>query len=113
MPRSNDLRIRSGTAAPAAADFNVGEPAWDTSAGRLYVKNAAGVMVEINAGGGAVASYSSPSQFPGVGAASTLYVSTSTNRVYRWSAADGYYVEVGPVGGVASSPSFLSALVFG
>jgi len=52
MPRKNNILIRSGTTVPSANDFNVGEPAYDKSAGRLYIKNAAGTMAEIGAGGG-------------------------------------------------------------
>lgn len=40
---------------PSAGDFDVAEPAWDKSAGKLYIKNAAGSMVEIGGGGGAIA----------------------------------------------------------
>jgi hypothetical protein len=52
MPRKNNILIRSGTTTPSASDFNVGEPGFDKSAGKLYVKNAAGTMVEIGAGAG-------------------------------------------------------------
>lgn len=47
MPRQNKILIRQGTTTPSAADFDVAEPAWDKTAGKLYVKNAAGSMVEI------------------------------------------------------------------
>ena len=53
MPRTNKILIRSGTVAPTASDFAVGEPAFDKSAGKLYIKNAAGTMVELGTGGGA------------------------------------------------------------
>lgn len=52
MPRIAKIVIRNGTAAPNAADFVVAEPAWDKTAGKLYIKNAAGAMVEIAGGGG-------------------------------------------------------------
>lgn len=42
------LRFKRGTTAPSAASFQVGEPAWDASAGRLYIKDTAGSMVLIN-----------------------------------------------------------------
>ena len=57
MPRAAKILIRNGTAAPSAGDFDVAEPAWDKTAGKLYIKNAAGAMVEI-AGGGTVGSNS-------------------------------------------------------
>ena len=52
MPRAAKILIRNGTAAPSAGDFDVAEPAWDKTAGKLYIKNAAGAMVEIAGGGG-------------------------------------------------------------
>lgn len=55
MPRQNKILIRQGTTMPSAGDFDVAEPAWDKSAGKLYIKNAAGSMVEIGGGGGAIA----------------------------------------------------------
>jgi len=51
MARVNKILIRQGTTTPSAGDFEVGEPAWDKSAGKLYIKNAAGSMVEVGAGG--------------------------------------------------------------
>jgi len=54
MPRQNKILIRQGTTTPSAGDFDVAEPAWDKTAGKLYVKNAAGSMVEIGGGGAGV-----------------------------------------------------------
>jgi hypothetical protein len=47
MPRQNKIILRNGTAAPSPGDFDMGEPAWDKTAGRLYVKDDAGSMVQI------------------------------------------------------------------
>jgi hypothetical protein len=52
MARIAKILIRSGTTAPSAGDFDVAEPAWDKTAGKLYIKNGAGNMVEVGAGGG-------------------------------------------------------------
>ena len=54
MPRQQLIKIRKGSSAPAAADFQEGEPAWDSTGKKLYVKAADGLMVLINseAGGG-------------------------------------------------------------
>lgn len=52
MPRVAKILIRNGTTAPNAGDFEVAEPAWDKTNGKLYIKNAAGTMVEIAGGGG-------------------------------------------------------------
>lgn len=48
MPRQNKIVIRNGTTAPSAVDFDTAEPAWDKTAGRLYIKDGAGAMVKIN-----------------------------------------------------------------
>lgn len=52
MPRVAKILIRNGTTAPNAANFDVAEPAWDKTNGKLYIKNAAGTMVEIAGSGG-------------------------------------------------------------
>lgn len=54
MPRQNKILLRQGTTTPSAGDFDVAEPAWDKTAGKLYIKNAAGSMVEIGGGGAGV-----------------------------------------------------------
>lgn len=48
MPRQQLIKIRKGSSAPAAADFQEGEPAWDSTNKKLYVKAADGSMVQIN-----------------------------------------------------------------
>ena len=48
------IQLKRGTSAPSAGSFAVGEPAWDATNGRLYVKNTAGSMVEINPDSNAV-----------------------------------------------------------
>lgn len=50
MPRKNKIIIRTGTTVPVATDFVTGEPAFNSSAGTLYVKNAAGTMAQIGSG---------------------------------------------------------------
>ncbi len=52
MPRNHKIIIRNGTTTPNAADFDTAEPAWDKTAGKLYIKDGAGSMVEVGAGGG-------------------------------------------------------------
>lgn len=103
MPRSNKILIRSGTVAPSASDFVVGEPAFDKTAGKFYLKNAAGSMVEIGGSGGGttelVYTYATTADLPGTGDATKLYVTTDTGRVYRWVDSTTKYVELGPIGG--------------
>jgi len=72
MPRAAKILIRNGTAAPSAGDFDVAEPAWDKTAGKLYIKNAAGTMVEIAAQDWFVIAASDE----------TTNLTTGTNKVY-------------------------------
>jgi hypothetical protein len=98
MPRGNKILIRTGSAAPSAADFATSEPAWDSSAGKLYVKNAAGSMVEVGAGGASsLAVYATTAGFPATGSATVLYLAEDTSRLFQWES--GVYVEVGAAGG--------------
>jgi titin len=104
MPRTNKILIRSGTTTPSASDFAVGEPAFDKSAGKLYIKNAAGTMVELGTGGGGggggsvdVYAYATPASFPATGSSAVIYIATDTSRAYQW--ADTAYMELGPIGG--------------
>lgn len=46
---ANTIRLRRGNGVPSAAAFQVAEPGWDQVGNKLYIKNAAGVMVEIGA----------------------------------------------------------------
>jgi hypothetical protein len=50
---ANTLRLRRGSGVPSAGSFVEGEPAWDSTNGKLYVKNAAGAMVQVGATAGA------------------------------------------------------------
>ena len=52
MARQNKILLRTGTTTPNAADFDISEPAWDKTAGKLYIKNAAGTMVDVTGTGG-------------------------------------------------------------
>lgn len=96
MPRTNKILIRSGTTAPTASDFVTGEPAWDKTNGKFYIKNTAGTMVEIGAGGAGateVYEYATTANFPATGSAAVLYLATDYGRVYRWTGSQ--YAEVG------------------
>lgn len=44
------LQFKRGSSAPSAGSFAVGEPAWDSTNGKFYIKNTAGAMVLINPG---------------------------------------------------------------
>ena len=58
MPRQQLIKIRTGSTAPTAADFQTSEPAWDGTNKKLYVKAADGTMVAIG-GSGPTSQYSS------------------------------------------------------
>lgn len=50
MPRIYNIKLRQGTGAnvvPTAANFDIGEPAWNSTNGILYIKNSANQMVPI------------------------------------------------------------------
>jgi hypothetical protein len=49
MPRNAKIIIRNGTTTPSAGDFDVGEPAWDKTSDRLFIKDGASAMVQIGA----------------------------------------------------------------
>lgn len=77
----NTILIRRGTAAPTASSFVVGEPAWDASAGRLYVKNTAGAMVCINP----VDIPSGDSDIPNIAALATSGIAVRNNTGSAWT----------------------------
>lgn len=52
MPRNHKIVLRTGTTTPGAPNFEVGEPAWDKTGKKLYIKAEDGTMVEIAGGGG-------------------------------------------------------------
>lgn len=98
MPRGNKILIRTGSAAPSANDFATSEPAWDSAAGKLYVKNAAGSMVEVGAGAAAsLATYATTAGFPATGSATVLYLAEDSSKLYQWESP--VYVEIGAAGG--------------
>jgi hypothetical protein len=97
MPRGNKILIRTGSAAPSSGDFATSEPAWDSAAGKLYVKNAAGSMVEVGGSSSSLAVYSSVAAFPATGSSTALYLAEDTSRLFQWESP--VYVEVGVSGG--------------
>lgn len=96
---SNTVRIlRSTTAGNVPSSLVSGQIALNEADGRMYYRSGAGAVAKF----GSIESYTSTATLPAVGSASTLYLVTSTGRLYRW--ADGsVYAEVGAIGGIADS----------
>lgn len=55
---ANTIRLRRGSTTPSAGSFLEGEPAWDSTNSKLYIKNAAGTMVQIGGSSGGAYTYS-------------------------------------------------------
>lgn len=86
----------SNTAGNTPSSLGNGVLAVNQADGRLYYRSGSGAVAKF----GSVEPYASTASFPATGSASTLYLSTSNSRLYRW--ADGtVYAEVGAIGGIA------------
>lgn len=94
----NTIRLRRGTTTPTAGSFVDGEPAWDSTNSKLYVKNTAGSMVQI---GDAV--LSANNAFTG---SCTHYNSTGQIFGTATAANDGIILQ-GRAGGTSSFRSTL------
>lgn len=93
MPRQAKILIRQGTTTPSAGDFDVAEPAWNKAAGKLYIKNAAGSMVEIGGGGGGTAGPVLEAAYV-INENVTLGTSKHGLSLYSVEVGSGYSVEV-------------------
>jgi hypothetical protein len=96
---SNTVRIlRSTTAGNVPSSLVSGQIAVNESDGRLYYRSGAGAVAKF----GSVEPYASTASLPAAGSSATLYLITSSGRLYRW--ADGtVYAEVGAIGGISDS----------
>jgi hypothetical protein len=56
----NTIRLRRGSTTPSAGSFAEGEPAWDSTNSKLYVKNAAAAMVQMGTHAGRSITIASP-----------------------------------------------------
>lgn len=93
----NTLRLRRGSTAPSAGSFVEGEPAWDSTNKKLYVKAADGSMVEIGAGGGGDVTLAGANAFTG---ANTF--TNTTGQTFRRAATQDGIVLRGRAGGTGS-----------
>jgi hypothetical protein len=97
MARIAKILIRNGTTAPSAGDFDVAEPAWDKTAGKLYIKNADGAMVEIAGGGGSVSIGTSAADVLSAAAGEITAVDAAADKIVFWddSADELTYLALG------------------
>ena len=100
---ANTIRLRRGSTAPTAGSFVEGEPAWDSTNGRLYIKNAAGTMVQIGASGSGDVVAASANAFTG---ANTFYNATGQTFGTGTAANDGILLQ-GRAGGTSTFRSTL------
>ena len=88
----------SNTAGNTPSSLGNGVIAVNQSDGRLFYRTGAGAVAKF----GGVEAYASTASLPAVGSSATLYLITSSGRLFRW--ADGtVYAEVGAIGGLADS----------
>ena len=75
--------------------------------GKLYYRSSSGVVTQFTGSGSSgVVEAATASAFPATGAASTIYLDRSTNRMYRW-ASEGAYAEIGSLDSDSSNWSLL------
>ena len=79
----NTIRLRRGSTVPSAGSFVEGEPAWDSANGKLYIKNAAGTMVQIGGGTGG-GSYTFSSTAPSSPAAGDEWTDSDDGITYQY-----------------------------
>jgi hypothetical protein len=97
MPRKTNIIIRNGTTVPSGADFNVGEPAWDKTAKKLYIKAGDNTMAEIGAGGGSVSIGASAADVLSAAAGEITADDAAADKIVFWddSASKLTYLTVG------------------
>jgi hypothetical protein len=88
MPRNAKILIRNGTTTPSAGDFDVGEPAWDRSNDRLFIKDGGGTMVQIGATRASAAGATSGTLTPN-GTTSDLFVAEGLTGAVTLAAPSG------------------------
>ena len=105
---ANTIRLRRGSGAPTAGSFVEGEPAWDSTNGKLYVKNAAGTMVQI--GGSGSGAYTVSGTAPSTPANGDAWFDTTSGieYVYLNDGNSSQWVETGAPG-FSSVPADVTA----
>lgn len=96
---ANTIRLRRGSGAPTAGSFVEGEPAWDSTNGVLYVKNAAGTMVQVG-GGSSGGTYTVSATAPSSPASGDRWLDTDDGIEYTYfnDGNSSQWVETGAPG---------------
>jgi hypothetical protein len=97
MPRNHKITLRTGTTVPSGVDFDIGEPAWDTTAKKLYIKAGDNTMAEIGAGGGSVTIGTSAADVLSAAAGEITADDAGEDKIVFWddSASKLTYLTVG------------------
>jgi hypothetical protein len=113
MPRQTNIIIRNGTTVPSGVDFNVGEPAWDKTAKKLYIKADDNTMAEIGAGGGGGTTFTYSSSAPGSPSAGDEWLDSTSGILYTYvnDGNSSAWVELGPFGAESISPT-IAGMIF-
>lgn len=110
MTDRNKLKPRrsyTANSVPLVADLEENEMAVNWTDGKVFVRRNNAIitltMGGSSGGGGGGGSGSAslvyaatPAGFPATGSADNLYVTTDTQRVFRWDTSNSVYVELGP-----------------
>lgn len=109
MPRQTNIVLRNGTTVPSGVDFNVGEPAWDKTAKKLYIKAGDNTMAEVGAGGGSVTIGTSAADVLSAAAGEITANDAGSDKLVFWddSASELTYLTLGD--GVAISGTTIYA----
>lgn len=107
---ANTIRLRRGTTTPSAGSFLEGEPAWDSTNSKLYIKNAAGTMVQINSSGGGAYTFSATA--PSSPASGDQWTDSDDGITYQYlnDGTSSQWVELGPVG-ISTATAFQAGTV--
>lgn len=105
---ANTVRLPySNTATNAPSSLGNGVLAINQADGKIYYRSSAGVVTMLPTGGASgVVEAATASAFPATGAAATIYIDRSTNRLYRW-ASEGAYAEIGSLDSDSSNWTLL------
>lgn len=89
----NTIKILRSTTAGNTPTLVSGQIAINEADGKLYYRNASGVVTVY----AQVAEYSARTAFPATGVAGNIYVAIDTGQTYRWNSTA--YKELGPTRG--------------